>query len=128
MLVLKHTYCMENKKNVLFVYDQVNPHWDEETLYQEARRIVSAEIQHITYSEFLPGLLGEVLMDTFDLGVAKSSGSTGYHLEYNDELPAATLNSVGSAILPFLLSMLPPKINYFDSVSCTQRTNTCIVL
>ena len=59
---------------------------------------------------------GEVLMDTFDLEVAKSP-SSGYHLEYNDELPAATLNSVGSAILPFLLSMLPPKINYYDSVS-----------
>ena len=54
-------------------------------------------------------------MDTFDLEVAKSP-SSGYHLEYNDELPAATLNSVGSAILPFLLSMLPPKINYYDSV------------
>ena len=63
-------------------------------------------------------------MDTFDLEVAKSP-SSGYHLEYNDELPAATLNSVGSAILPFLLSMLPPKINYYDSVSAIITKFAC---
>ena len=101
---------------VAALLEEVNKHWDEETLYQEARRMVSAQIQHITYNEFLPVLLGEVLTATFGLVPPKSNGASGYHLEYNDELPAATLNSVGNAILPFLLSLLPPKINYYDSV------------
>ncbi|AWN40007.1 peroxidase family protein [Methylobacterium durans] len=37
---------------------QIHPELDGEILYQQARAIVTAEIQHITYDEFLPHLLG----------------------------------------------------------------------
>ena len=96
------------------VSPQVNPHWDEETLYQEARRIVGAEVQHITYSEFLPAILGEVLMKTFELEPKKQGA--GYHMDYSDDLPVATLNSVSNAILPFVNSLLPPTLHYYRAV------------
>ena len=36
-----------------------NPSWDTERVFQEARRILTAEWQHIIYGEWLPILLGK---------------------------------------------------------------------
>jgi hypothetical protein len=37
---------------------KLNPHWNDETTFQETRRIVIAEHQYISYYEWLPIILG----------------------------------------------------------------------
>ena len=78
---------------------------------QETRRIVGAQIQHITYSEFLPVILGKEAMDRFNLDPQKM----GFFSDYDINTNPGTANSVSTAAFRFVASLLPGVIKYFDS-------------
>ncbi|PSN32287.1 hypothetical protein C0J52_19510, partial [Blattella germanica] len=82
VLTCMHTLMAREHNRVARGLAQVNPHWDDETLYQEARRIVIAEIQHITYNEFLPIILGKEVMEKFGLLTQKEVNYLLYYANY----------------------------------------------
>lgn len=84
----------------------VNPQWSDETLYQEARRVVIAEIQHITYKEWLPLLVGRRYANSVGLSVAGNYTRAPYS-SYGD--PAVS-NEVATAALRFLQSLKQGKL------------------
>src|SRR5262249_6264650 len=57
-LVALHTLFVREHNRLANAYHAQNSSFSDETLYQLARRMVAAEIQAITYNEFIPALLG----------------------------------------------------------------------
>ena len=92
---------------------RVNNLWDDETLFQEARRLVTAQIQHVTYREFLPAVLGENLAENLQLMPQTAGHFSGYDI---DAYPGA-LEAAASTALSFSLAMLPAKFETFTMVN-----------
>ncbi|XP_061117172.1 eosinophil peroxidase-like [Conger conger] len=57
-LTSMHTLMMREHNRLARGLAQMNPHWSSETLYQEARKIMGAYSQVITYRDYLPHILG----------------------------------------------------------------------
>ncbi|XP_062573135.1 peroxidase-like protein [Saccostrea cucullata] len=66
---------------------------DDEILFQEAKRIVIAELQHVTYNEFLPAVLDNFHMTSFNL----RSSPFGHANVYSPQIDPRTINAFGVA-------------------------------
>ncbi|XP_002929454.1 eosinophil peroxidase [Ailuropoda melanoleuca] len=58
-LAAMHTLFMREHNRLATELKRLNPQWTGDKLYQEARKIVGAMVQIITYRDFLPLVLGE---------------------------------------------------------------------
>ena len=66
-LLVMHTVWMNEHNRVADELARKHRSWNDEKLFQEARRIVIAEYQHIIYSEWLPKIIGPEYMDSLGL-------------------------------------------------------------
>ncbi|XP_040468672.1 eosinophil peroxidase-like [Falco naumanni] len=57
-LTCMHTLFLREHNRLARQLKRLNPHWNGEKVYQEARKILGAMIQIITYRDYLPLLLG----------------------------------------------------------------------
>ncbi|EEC10299.1 peroxinectin, putative [Ixodes scapularis] len=92
-LTAMHTLWLREHNRVAGELHRLNPGWKDEILYQEARRIVAAEFQHICFNEFLPLLLGRKVMEQFDLLLTPY----GYSHSYDPNLNAGIGNVFATA-------------------------------
>ena len=88
----EHNHLVDELKSV-------NPKWSPTKLYLEARKINAAQIQHITYNEFVPLILGRPL------------GRSFYHPEFD----ASTSNVFAAASYRFAHSALTEKFKLVNS-------------
>lgn len=83
---------------------EVNPHWDDEKLFQEARKILGAQMQHVHYSEFLPVLLGPNY--SVQVGITPNSTAPGEDT-YDPLVNPSIANGFAAAGFRFAHTLLP---------------------
>ncbi|GFY80105.1 chorion peroxidase [Trichonephila inaurata madagascariensis] len=94
LLTTMQTVFVREHNRIASVLKTLNPQWEEEQLYQEARRINIAQIQCITYKEYLPVLLGSELMQKYGLTVLDGPAGT----KYDANIRLSTWNVFAAAI------------------------------
>lgn len=109
-LVLMHTIWMREHNYIAKRLALINKHWQDERLYQEARRIVIAEIQHITYNELLPSILGQDIMNRFNLSILNQ----GYIQSYDPQINAGASNEFASTFLSLIKSTIPSALERYN--------------
>jgi len=96
-LTAMHALWYREHNRIATKLSSLNPHWSDEILFQEARRIVIGELQNIMYSEFLPLLLGKKAMEAYEIEIDKTKVYKGY----NDAIDATAFNVFGAAAFRF---------------------------
>lgn len=107
-LTAMHTLWMREHNRVAGLLAVVNPHWDDERTFQEARKIVTASIQHVTYGEWLPALLGKKYTKRNGLELSPM----GYSDAYDETADPTVSNGFATAILPFVNSMFNETLRF----------------
>ena len=95
-LTALHTLFLREHNRLVDVYSAQHPTWSSEELYQRARKTVGAQLQVITYNEYLPALLGPA--------APSPTGS-----QYNPNLNPAVFNEFAAVFERVGHSMLTPS-------------------
>nr|XP_031832927.1 uncharacterized protein LOC116427104 [Nomia melanderi] len=110
-LTALHVVFLRLHNRIAMKLAALNPHWSDEKLFQESRRIVGAVVQHITYREYLPIVLGQDVMRIFDLEVLKK----GYYEGYDPSVNPTIANEFSAAAYRFGHSLVQGSFVRFDS-------------
>lgn len=113
-LTVLHTIWMRQHNRMAQELQSLNPSWNDEIVYQEARRIIIAQMQHITYKEYLPIVLGKEYMEDFGLLPQRS----GFSNAYREDLDPSIYNVFAAAAFRYghtLISSTMKMLTRFGS-------------
>ena len=99
-----HTLFVREHNRIAEKLKCLNPDWKGFKVFQETRKIISALMQHITYKEYLPVVLGPEVMSAYNLDVLDSGFSDGV---YDSDTNAGIANVFSTAAFRFGHSAIP---------------------
>jgi hypothetical protein len=100
-LLALHTLFIREHNRIAAEAARRHPDWTDEELYQFARSVVIAELQKITYKDFLPALLGPNALPAYK----------GYQSNVNPGIA----NEFSTAVFRFGHSMVGEDIEFLDN-------------
>lgn len=103
-LISMHTLWFREHNRLAKELRQLNPHWEGDMIYHEARKIVGAAMQHITYTHWLPIILGHEGMKML-----------GAYDGYNPRINPSIANVFATAALRFGHSLINPILHRLNS-------------
>lgn len=103
-LTVTHMLLMREHNRIADELHLINHSWNDETIYQTARKIVIAQLQHITYNEWLPIILGESFALAKDL--FNFQNTTGYSTRYSKEIDPSISTEFSTCAFRFGHSMI----------------------
>ncbi|XP_047486110.1 peroxidase-like isoform X2 [Penaeus chinensis] len=123
LLVLLHVVWSRYHNYLAKGLKGLNPHWDDEKLFQEARRILSALLQHVTYNEYVSVIFGKKLSNKFNFLPLKGKARTNI---YDETLSAAISDVFAGAAFRFGHSQISGSMERMDKtgdVTCTEMSS-----
>jgi len=93
LLASIHTIWFREHNRLARELAKLNPKWNDETIFQEARRINIAQFQQVIYGQYMPGLVGEKIALQYDLLPLEN----GYFYKYNPYVYPQVSNEFGTA-------------------------------
>jgi hypothetical protein len=91
---------------------EINQNWSDETIFQETRKIIGAIIQHVTYNEYLPNILGYNLVRSSGLSVCKGRR---FPNKYNPDIDPTIRNGFAAGVFRVGHTMIPPDQCYLKN-------------
>ena len=97
---------------------KLNPHWSDEKLFQESRRILGAQLQHITYNEFLSVIIGKKASEEFGI----LSTPEGFVDRYDGNLNPSIANEFAASAFRFAHTLLPGLMKVTKALNDTEES------
>eukprot|EP00105_Crassostrea_gigas_P041638 XP_019925786.1 PREDICTED: peroxidase-like protein [Crassostrea gigas] len=97
LLTVVHIMFLRRHNQIAEALQQATGILDDEVLFQETKRIVVAELNHITYNEYLPEIMAPEFIKYFGL----KSKSKGHHNVYDPNVDPRAINSFAAAAYRF---------------------------
>ena len=117
-LTSMHTLWVREHNRIAKEFKKLNKHWSDERTYQEARKLVGAMLQKITYTDYLPIVMGQA---NFDMLVQSYKG-------YSFTIDASVPNSFATAAYRYGHSLVRPVFSRFLDDRYENGVNNAINL